>query len=159
MSLRIAAFVTAGIAALALAGVPAAAHGFGHPGHGPGGGGAEHILHMAKTLDLTAAQHTQIESIAEDAKAGAIGKTWKSMRTTHESLASLIHDPAATDDQVRDAAAAVAALGTELAVLHHKMAVEIAAVLTPDQKAKLAELKATFKEHHSGPHSDDSAGF
>jgi Spy/CpxP family protein refolding chaperone len=103
---------------------------------------------MAKTLDLTAAQQTQIEAIAARAKDGVAGTTWKSMRTAHEALAGVIRDPGTTDDQVRDAAAAVAAIGTELAVEHHKMVIEIAAILTADQKAKLAEMKASFKEHH-----------
>jgi len=149
MRLRTAAFVTA--AALTLAALPVAAHAFGRPGHGPGHDGPDRILHMAKELGLSDAQTAQIETISAKHKGGALGETMQSMRDARQALATTIHDIAATDDQVRDAATAVAALEARMAVERHQMAIEISAVLTAEQKAKLAELAASFKDRRRGP--------
>jgi Spy/CpxP family protein refolding chaperone len=81
------------------------------------------------------------------------------VRDARETLGKTIHDTAATDDQVRDAAAAVAALESETAVQRHQMAIEISAVLTADQKAKLVELLASFKDRHPGPRHGGPGGF
>jgi len=151
MRFRTAAFVTA--AALALAAIPAAAYAFGGPGHGhgPGGDGAGRILHMAKELGLSDAQTAQIQAIAAKHKDGALGEAMQSMREARGTLAKTIHDAAATDDQVRDAAATVAALESQMAVQRHQLAIEISAVLTAEQKAKLAELAASLEDRRHGP--------
>ena len=148
MRFRTAAFVTA--AALALAAIPAAAYAFGGPGHGhgPGGDGANRILHMAKELGLSDAQTAQIQTIAAKHKDGALGEAMQSMREARGTLAKTIHDAAATDDQVRDAAATVAALESQMAVQRHQLAIEISAVLTAEQKAKLA---ASLEDRRHGP--------
>ena len=149
MRLRTAAFVTG--AALALAAFPLAAHAFGRPGHGLGPDGPGRILHMAKELGLSDAQTAQIETIAEKHKDGALGDSMQSMRQARETLRATIHDATATDDQVRDAAAAVATLETQAAVQRHQMAIEISKILTPEQKAKLAERMANAEDERRGP--------
>jgi Spy/CpxP family protein refolding chaperone len=151
MRARTAATATAAFAALALAVFPAAANAFGRPGHGPGEGPAERILRMSKVLGLSDDQTSRIQSIAGSRREGAMGRTAASMRSARETLATTIHDMQATDDQVRDAAAALAALEAEAAVLRHRMAIEILSVLTPDQRAKLTELRASFKNRHEDP--------
>jgi Spy/CpxP family protein refolding chaperone len=156
MRFRTAAFVAAGAVALALAVFPAAAHAVSR--HGAGGDGAEHILHLAKMLDLTDAQTAQIQAIVANQKDGASGAVRPALRDAKATLARTIHDPGATDDQVRDAAATVAALESQVAVQRHKTAIEIQAVLTPDQKAKLQELMATFHERHPGMRGGDRSG-
>jgi len=108
------------------------------------------ILHMAKELDLSDAQLAQVKAITTKHEE-AFGQT---MERTHEARAAVqrtIHDVAATEAQVREAAASVALLESQTAVEHHRMAIEISAVLTADQRAKLAELFATMKERHAGP--------
>jgi Spy/CpxP family protein refolding chaperone len=158
MRIRTVALVATAVAALALAAGTAAAHAYGRPGHGPRTGIAEHLLHMAKVLDLTDDQKAQIEAIAAKEKGGASGASAVSMRTARQTLAGTIHDPSATDDQVRDAASAVAALQVEVAVQRHRMAIQILSILTQEQKAKLDDLRASFKDHHAGPGFHDPSG-
>ena len=157
MRIRTAAQVTAISTALAL-GALYAAHADGRSEHRASDGDAGHVLHMAKVLELTDAQTSQIESILASHKEGAPGGARASMREAREALARTIHDAAATDDQVRDAAATVAALESQLAVKRHRMAIEIAAVLTPEQRAKLAELRASMRDHRRGRRFDGASG-
>jgi Spy/CpxP family protein refolding chaperone len=151
MRFRTAAFVTA--TALALATLPAAAQGFGPPGHGPGHGHGEGnpILHMAKELGLNDAQTAQVKSITAKYMDGALGEAMQSTHAARLTVRKTIHDVTATDDQVREAAAVVAVLDSQIAVQHHQMAIEISAILTADQRAKLAEMFANMAERHGGP--------
>jgi Spy/CpxP family protein refolding chaperone len=157
MKIRTAVLVTAITTVLALA-VPYAALAGGRSEHGPSDGDAGHVLHMAKVLGLTDAQTTQIQAIVASHKEGAPGGARASMRDAREALARTIHDADATDDQVRDAAATVAALESQLAVKRHRVAIEIAAVLTPEQRVKLAELRASMMDHHRGRRFDGASG-
>lgn len=122
-------------------------------------GGPDHILQMAKELDLTDAQTAQIQAITEKQMPGSGRDGMDQMREAREALAKTIHDATATDDQVRGAASVVAALDSQLAVQRHQMIVQIAAVLTPAQKTKLADLMANMKERHQGPPPGASGGF
>jgi Spy/CpxP family protein refolding chaperone len=131
-------------AALALAAAPAVAQGGPH-GPGPGGpggpGGPPSILHMADELGLTADQQTRIQAIETTYRDGELGTAMDSMRDLRETLATTIHDVAATDDAVAQAAGAVATLETRVAVLRHHLMVEVSAVLTDAQKAQLAAMR------------------
>ena len=147
MRLRTAAFLTA--TALALATLPAAAQEMGPPGHGHGGGNP--ILHMAKELGLNDTQMAQVKTITEKYNGGDLGKSSDRAREARGVLMRTIHDVSATEVQVRDAAANVALAESDSAVAHHRMAVEISALLTPDQKAKLADMFAHMEERHAGP--------
>ncbi len=140
MRLRTALFATA--AAVTLAILPA------HAGHGPKG--MDPVLHMTSQLGLSDAQTAQVESIVARYDDGALGKAMDGMHGAHATLEHTIHDVTASDTQVREAAAAVALLQAQAAVEHHHMAAEIGALLTPDQRAKLAEMFANMKERH-GP--------
>jgi Spy/CpxP family protein refolding chaperone len=142
--MRLRTAVIAIAAGLTLASLPASA------GHGPKGMGMNPILHMLSQLDLTDAQTTRVEAIVDRYDDGAMGKARDGMRDAHATLERAIHDVSASDAQVRDAAAAVAALQVQAAVEHHHMAAEISALLTPDQRAKLADMFANMKERH-GP--------
>jgi len=165
MRFRTAAFLTA--AALALATLPAAAQGFGPPGHGPGRGpghGHGHdemnpIVHMAKELGLNDAQTAQVKTITSKYMDGALGEAMASMREARGTVQKTVHDVTATDDQVREAASVVAVLESQIAVQHHQMAIEISAILTPDQRAKLADEFANMKGRHAGPPAGGPGGF
>ena len=159
MRFRTAALVTA--TALALATLPAAAQGFGPPGHGPGPGRGDGnpILHMTKELGLSDAQTTEVKTITERYMEGTLGQAMDSMREARASVQKTVHDVAATDDQVREAAAVVAVLESHIAVQHHQMAIEISAILTPDQRAKLAEMFSNMTERRHGPHRGGPDGF
>jgi Spy/CpxP family protein refolding chaperone len=149
MRFRTAAFVTA--AALSLASLPAAAQGFGPPGHGPGHGDENPILHMAQELGLNDSQITQVKAITEKYMQGSLGEAMRSEQAARMTVQKTIHDLNATDDQVRQAAAVAAGISSQIAVQHHQMAVEIGALLTSDQKTKLTEMFANMAERHHGP--------
>ena len=157
MRIRTAAFLTA--AALALASLPAAAQGFGPPGHGPGRGDNQFILHIAKELGLSDSQTAQVKTISAKYMDGALGEAMDSVRPARAAVQKAIHDVTATSDQVREAASVVAVLESQIAVQHHEMAIEISSVLTPDQRAKLADMLANMHERHAGPGPDGPGGF
>ena len=151
MRFRTAAFVTA--AALTLAILPAATQEMGPPGHprGHGDGEGNPILHMAKELGLNDSQMTQVKAITDKYNDGALGKSMDQARQARGALMRTVHDVNATEAQVRDAAANVALAESESAVTHHRMAIEISALLTADQRAKLADMFAHMEERHGGP--------
>src|SRR5262245_9436394 len=147
MRLRTAALVTA--ATIALATLSAAAHGFGPPGHDHGDGNP--ILHMTRELGLSEAQTAQVKTITAKYMDGALGDAMEASRTARMNVQKTVHDVTATDEQVREAAAAAALLESQIAVQHHQMAIEISAILTPDQRAKLAEMFAGMAERRRSP--------
>ena len=158
MKPRTRAFLPIAIAALAC--LPAAAQDFGPPGPHRGGPGEPNpILHMAKDLGLNDSQIDQVKTITQKYMDGALGKAIDAMPASRMAVQKLIHDLSATDDQVRDAVAAVSALETQIAVQHHQMALEISTLLTSDQKSKLAEMFANLGDRHPRMHPGGSNGF
>jgi len=157
MRFRTAAFATA--AALALVILPAAAQGFGPPGHGRGPGDGNPMLHMMQQLGLSDAQMTQVKAVTAKYTDGSLREPMDAMPAARMNVQKTIHDVAATDDQVREAAAVVAVLESQIAVQHHQMAIEISAILTPDQNAKLTEMFANMVERHHGPPPGGPGGF
>ena len=124
-------------------------HGPGGPGFGPGG---SIIDHLSQALSLTDAQKTQIKQLEDSFR--------ESTKSLHEQLRNAgPGDPFAavasgTFDEaaVRAAAQARANIQVELEVAHAKFFSQVYAVLTAEQKAKLAELHKQMQEHHrQGP--------
>jgi Spy/CpxP family protein refolding chaperone len=133
-----------------------AQHGPGGPGghHGPGGpGGPGSLLgHFSQALSLTDAQKAQIKQLEDNFK--------ESTKSLHEQLGKAgpggPFDPATAgtfdEPAVRAAAQARANLHVELEVAHAKFFSQVYALLTAEQKAKLAELHKQMEEHHrQGP--------
>lgn len=149
MQHRTAALLTA--ATLTMASLAVAGPGFGPPGHGPGHGDENPVLHMTKELGLSDAQTSQVTAIVAKYHDGAMGQAMASVHPAQMAVQQAIHDVTASDDQVREAASVVAVLESQIAVQHHRMAVEISSVLTPSQRAKLADMFASMKERHAGP--------
>jgi Spy/CpxP family protein refolding chaperone len=114
---------------------------------------------MAEELGLSDAQVTQIKSITRKYMDGSLGDVAESMREARANVRKTIHDVNATDDQVREASAVVAVLESQRAVQHHRMAIEIAAVLTPEQRAQLAERLAGDDDGDPGPRRGGPDGF
>lgn len=154
---RTAAFLTAAV--LATASLPAAAQGYGPPGHGRARGEDGFILHLTKELGLSETQAAQVKTISDKYKDGDLGQAMDSVKPARLAVQKAIHDVNATDDQVRQAAAVVAALESQIAVEHHQMALEISSVLTPDQRTKLAETFSNMQERHQGPPMGGPDGF
>ena len=122
----------------------------GGPGrHGPGGPGGV-LGPLARELDLTDAQKAQIKQIEDGFR--------ESTRSLHEQLFKSgggplegLKDGAFDEASVRAAAQARASIQVELEVAHARMLSQIYALLTADQKAKLAELRQQFEQGRRQP--------
>ena len=157
MRFKTAAFLTA--AALVLAIPPASAQGYGPPGHGHPRGEGDPILHVLSGLGLSEAQTAQVKAITAKYTDGALGEATDASREARAAVMKTVHDVNATEDQVRQAAAAAATLELQSALQHHRMAIEISSVLTAEQKTKLAEMFANVAERHAGPPPGGPGGF
>ena len=146
-------------AALMMTAAAFAQHGPGGP-HGPGGhgrhggpGGPGSLLdHFSQALNLTDAQKTQIKQLEDGFKESTKGLHEQLAKAgpggPFETLAGGAFDEAA----VRAAAQARANVHVELEVAHARFFSQVYAVLTAEQKAKLAELHKQMEERHrQGP--------
>jgi protein CpxP len=135
-----------------------AQHGPGGPGgrrghHGRGGPGGSLLGHFSQVLNLTDAQKAQIKQLEDGFR--------ESTKDLHEQLAKAgpgggpfeaLGGGAFDEAAVRTAAQARANLHVELEVAHAKFFSQVYAVLTAEQKAKLAELHQQRQERHKqGP--------
>jgi len=105
---------------------------------------------MAEELDLTAEQRTKIREITAKYMGGALGARMDAMREARKKLRAVVHDPLATDAQVEQAAKAISSEVVAAAVERHRMASEVSAVLTPEQRQKAAELRQQAQEGRGG---------
>lgn len=134
----------AGVAVLALVLVATAVIGFAQGRGGFGGGrgrGGDHrggFGHVFRSLNLTEAQRTQIQQIAERHRQST-ATLREQLRAAHESGADVVSTGTFNEQAVRSAAQARAAIQVELEVAHARMFSEMYAVLTPEQKAQLAQ--------------------
>ena len=153
---KLAAFALAAVAgmALAVAAFPGQ-EGRGPGGHGgPGGPRGPHggnlVEHLSRALDLTDAQKAQVKQIED------------SLRESTKSLDAQLQKSGGggpldgfkdgfDEAAVRSAAQARAAVHVELEVAHARAMSQIYALLTAEQKAKLADLRQQFEQHRPGP--------
>ena len=105
------------------------------PGHGVRGRGAR-MAFMAQELDLNAEQRDRIRTLKREIWSGELGEKTRTMNEAHADLQKLIRDPDADQTQVLEAVRALAVPTEEIALARHRLAVEIAAVLTPEQREK-----------------------
>jgi protein CpxP len=124
--------------------------------HGFGGPGGE-FHHMLKQLDLTSDQHAQVKAIFQKEKP-TLQPLMQQMRQSHEAMKAL--EAAGPFDEAKVTALATQNSQTmiQLEVEHERVKSEIMAILTPDQKAKLAQLEANHQTHmsrHAAPPSSD----
>lgn len=121
----------------------------GFPG-GPGGRGMRDGLGpLARDLNLTDEQKTQIQKITESFEAST-KELRDSLRALHENEA----DPFTTafdETAVRAAATERAKIEVELQVARAKMLSQIGAILTTEQKAQLAARGPRFWQGPSPP--------
>ena len=115
--------------------------GFGGPPHEGRGGNL--LGPLARDLNLTDAQHTQIKQIMD-----ALQESTKSL---HEQLRASgggpfdgLKDGAFDEAAVRSAAQARAAIHVELEVARARAMSQVYALLTAEQKTKLAALREQF---------------
>jgi len=124
--------------------------------HGHGGPGAD-FHRMLKQLDLTSDQHAQVKAIWEKEKP-AMQPLMQQMRQNHEAMKAL--EAAGPYDEAKTRALATQNSQTmiELQVAHARIKSEIMQILTPDQKAKLAQIEASHAAHmgqHGPPPAEE----
>lgn len=125
------------------------------PPHG-GPGGDPLFGPMGRELNLTDAQQAQIKQLEDsfrDSTKALSEKMHTLMQAQHEAFMAGNFDEAS----VRANAQERAAVQVELDVAHAKLMSQIFALLTPEQKAKLAEMHKRMGEHHP-PRGDRPEG-
>jgi protein CpxP len=115
--------------------------------HGHGGPGGE-FHHMLRQLDLTTDQQAQVKAIWEKEKP-AMQPLMQQMRQNHDAMKTLEASGPFDEAKTRTLATQNAQTMVELQVAHARIRSEIVAILTPDQKAKMAEIEASHQARMS----------
>lgn len=110
------------------------------PGHHGKG-----FVTMLESLNLSPEQKHKVAQILKDNRDQ--GKALReNMKKAHLEMREVMDKTPGDEAAVRKAAQAMAKAGEEMAVHMGKVKAQIDAVLTPEQKAKRAEMRAKFKE-------------
>jgi protein CpxP len=115
--------------------------------HGHGGPGGD-LRHMFNRLDLTSAQHDQVKAIWAKEKP-TLQPLMQQMRQNHSAMIALEASGSFDEAKTRALATQNAQTMIELQVQHARIKSEMMQVLTPDQKAKLAQIEADREAHMS----------
>ncbi|PYS80120.1 MAG: hypothetical protein DMF66_00470 [Acidobacteria bacterium] len=121
----------------------------GGPGRHGGPGGPGGLGPLAHDLNLTDAQKAQVKQITDGFEASTKSlreQLFKSGGGPLEGLSDTFDESA-----VRAAAQARANVQVELEVAHARMMSQIYALLTAEQKAKLAEARQQFEQRRQQP--------
>ena len=118
--------------------------------HGPG---PEMVEHMARALDLTDDQQTQIKTILEGARS-ATEPLHSKMDEVRKQLEAATANGQFDEAQVRALANQQAQLMADSIVEHERTKSKIFAILTPEQRAKAEEMhkRGGPRRRHGGPH-------
>lgn len=108
-------------------------------GHHRGGG------MMFRRLDLTENQKAQMKSIREASKA-TTAPLREAMKANRQKLAEATANGAFDEAQVTAIATEGSAISAQMTVQREKVKSQMFAILTAEQKAKAAEMKATMKQ-------------
>lgn len=119
----------------------------GRGGHGRGVDHRGGFGRMFRSVDLTEAQRTQIEQIAERHRQST-AQLREQLKANREGRADALDSGAFNEQAVRSAAQARAAAQVELEVAHARMFSEMYAVLTPEQKTQLAVERQQREQRH-----------
>lgn len=136
---------------LLMAAIAFAQEGPGRP-DGPGGGGPRGErgprgggIPFLRDLNLTDAQKAQIKQIVDNFESSTKALHEK-MRTLRGGDFDVLKDGAFDEASVRAAAQARASVEVELEVARARMLSQIYAVLTPEQRAQIAERRQQFEQ-------------
>jgi protein CpxP len=125
--------------------------------HGGPGGPRDGLGPMGRDLNLTDEQKAQIKKI-QDSFAESTKALREQAHAQHESEPDPLSGGAFDEAAVRAAAEAHAKIQVELEVTHARMMSQIFAVLTTEQKAKLAAKRQEFEQRRQErrPPPDDA---
>ena len=115
---------------------------FGH-----GGMGHKGPMSFLRGADLTEAQHDKIFTIMHT-QAPQMREYSKLARKSHQELRALATSGKYDEAQAKALADAGARAMAGMALLHARSESQIYALLTPEQRAKIEEMKAKFKSGH-----------
>ena len=136
---------------------PDGSHGAQHARfHHGGGHGGEHGGEMRglRALDLSEAQRDQIFKIRHE-QAPAFRDQMKKVRASHDELRKLALADKFDQAAVRRAADTQAKAISDMAVLRAQTTNRVRAVLTPEQRTKLDQMR---EQHRHGPHGPTQRG-
>jgi Spy/CpxP family protein refolding chaperone len=138
-------------AAVILAVAAAIAQGMhGMHGHGGPDGDFHHMLaFFTDKLDLTSDQQAQVKAIWEKEKP-TLKPLMQQMHQNHADMLALEASGPFDEGKTRALATQHAQTMIEVEVQHARIKSEMVQVLTPDQKAKLAQFEAKHQEHMQG---------
>ena len=113
--------------------------------------GPEFVEHMARALDLTDAQKTQVKTIFESARASSEPLHTK-MEEVHKQLEAATANGQFDEAQVRALANQQGQIMADTIVEHERTKSKIYAILTPEQRTKADALhKHGFPHRRHGP--------
>ena len=121
--------------------------GFGKAGHHQMRGmRAKHGMGMLlRGLDLTDAQKEQVKSIISASREGS-KPLREQVQANHKQIQALSENGSFDEAAVSELANRQGALHAQMIVERERVKSQIFAILTPEQKAKAAEMKAQFKQ-------------
>jgi len=117
------------------------------------GFGPEMLDHIARELNLTEAQKTQVKALF-DAGQNTMAPLHEKMDEVHKQLESATENGQFDEAQVRALASQQAQLTAEMIVEHERMKSKIFSLLTAEQRTKATEMLKRHSEHfwNSGLH-------
>ena len=113
--------------------------------------GPDMIDHIARELNLTDAQKSQMKTIFESAHA-SFAPLHQKMEDTDKQLEAATANGQFDEAQVRTLATQKGQLMADAIVEHERMKSKLFAILTPDQRVKAEALHKKFSHHHFGFH-------
>ncbi len=121
-----------------------------HFQHGAGGPqqafGPEMVDHIARELNLTEAQKTQVKTLFEAAQ-NTFEPLHQKMDEVHKQLESATENGQFDEAQVRALASQQAQLMAEMIVEHERLKSKIFSFLTPEQRTKATEMLKHHSDH------------
>lgn len=148
-------FVATLCAALLAAGAAVA-----QPPHAHGKAGMHDMAameaHLATALNLTADQQTQVKALHEQLKAQMTPLMAQS-KQQHEELKSLMNGTNPDANEVGQKTLAANQTQGQIKALHESFKTKLVALLTPDQKAKFAQMEQSHQGHWGHGPADGAA--
>jgi len=138
----------AAVLVMVAAAVPALGQGWGE-GYGHGENHGRMMDRVMERLELTEEQRAEAEALMTERHDGMKTEI-DQIRKAQAALAEAIHAAEFDEMAIREAAAMVAALESDLAVERGMANQEFRKILTPDQQAELDEMHKMMREHRGG---------